>query len=386
MARYGERMNPVLDELGSYAIGDLQEKARAMQEAGERVIDFSIGDPREPTPPFVPAALRGAIPKVSQYPTVPGTAELRGAVADYVQRRFGVAVDPATQVLPTSGSKEAIFLTPLAFIDRARPQAVVFGSPAYPVYHRGARFAGAESVPIRLKGDFVLRSGDVPDDLWERAAMVWSCSPHNPTGATASAADLAALVEKAAASDALLLSDECYTDLYDGEPPASALQVAGDGFGGVVSYFSCSKRSGMTGYRSGAMVGDAELIAALRRLRGSVGVAPAEFVQAAAAAAWADDEHAAERRAIFAEKRKVLAAAFDELGYRVAGGTDAIYLWVEVGDDVAVAAKLLDEGVVVSPGRVFGPGGEGHVRFALVPTVEECRVATEVLRECLRKN
>jgi acetylornithine aminotransferase len=380
------RVNPVLDELGSYAIGDLQEKARAMREAGERVIDFSIGDPREPTPPFVPAALRRAVPEVSQYPTVPGTAELRGAVADYLQRRFDVAADPAGEILPTSGSKEAIFLTALAFIDRAEPQAVVFGSPAYPVYHRGARFAGATSVPVPLAGDFVLRAGDVSDDLWERAAMVWSCSPHNPTGATASASDLAALVEKARATDTLLLSDECYTDLYGGEPPASALQVAGDGFRGVVSYFSCSKRSGMTGYRSGAMVGDADLISALRRLRGSVGVAPAEFVQAAAAAAWADDEHAAERRAIFVQKRKVLAAAFEELGYRLAGGVDAIYLWVEVGDDVAVAARLLDHGVVVSPGRVFGPGGEGYLRLALVPTVEECRLATEVLKACLRKN
>lgn len=380
------RTNPVLDELGSYAIGDLQEKARAMRQAGERVIDFSIGDPREPTPPFIPEALRQAVPEVSQYPTVPGTAGLRGAVADYLQRRFGVAVDPESQVLPTSGSKEAIFHTPLAFIDRDHPQSVVFGSPAYPVYHRGARFAGAESVAVPLSGDFVLRAGDIPQERWDRASMVWSCSPHNPTGATATAADLTGLVETARASDTLLMSDECYTDLYEGEPPASALQVSGDDFTGVLAYFSCSKRSGMTGYRSGAIVGDADLIAAVRQLRGSVGVAPAEFVQAAAAAAWADDDHAADRRRIFAEKRRVLAATFERLGYRVAGGSDAIYLWVEVPDDISIAKTLLEAGVVVSPGRVFGEGGEGYVRLALVPTVEECKAATEVLTECLPKN
>jgi aspartate/methionine/tyrosine aminotransferase len=134
------------------------------------------------------------------------------------------------------------------------------------------------------------------------------------------------------------------------------------------------------------MVGDAELIAALRQLRGSVGAAPPEFVQAAAAAAWADDDHAAARRKIFAEKRRVLAATFERLGYRVAGGSDAIYLWVEVPDDLSIAETLLQEGVVVSPGRVFGPGGEGYVRLALVPTVEECKAATEVLTQCLAKN
>ncbi|MDH3731555.1 MAG: aminotransferase class I/II-fold pyridoxal phosphate-dependent enzyme, partial [Acidimicrobiia bacterium] len=300
--------------------------------------------------------------------------------------RFGVTVDPESQVLPTSGSKEAIFHTPLAFIDRASPRSVVFGSPAYPVYHRGARFAGADSVAVPLSGDFVLRAQDIPPELWDKAAMVWSCSPHNPTGATASPADLEGLVDKARATDTLLMSDECYTDLYQGDPPASALQVSGDGFAGVVSYFSCSKRSGMTGYRSGAMVGDAELIGVLRQLRGSVGVAPAEFVQAAAAVAWSDDAHAAARRDIFAEKRRILGATFEGLGYRVAGGTDAIYLWIAVPDDIAVAATLLEAGVVVSPGRVFGRGGEGHVRLALVPTVEECEAATEVLAECLGKN
>ena len=380
------RVNPVLDELGSYAIGDLQEKARAMAEAGEAVIDFSIGDPDEATPHFIPEALRHAVPEVSNYPTVPGIRRLREAVAGYLGRRFDVDVDPDTQVLPCSGAKEAIFHTPLVFTDRADPGAVVFGSPAYPVYHRGAVFAGAESVAIPLSGDFVLRAGDIERGLWHRANAVWSCSPHNPTGATASLDDLSELVTAGREHGTLLLSDECYTDLYDSEPPASALQAAGPGFVGVLSYFSCSKRSGMTGYRTGAMVGDADVIAAMRTLRGSIGVASPEFIQTAAVAAWSDDDHAAERREIFNAKRHVLAGAFEELGYHVAGGADAIYLWVEVGDDVEVADRLLAGGVVVSPGRVFGPGGEGFIRLALVPTLEECSSATEVLKACLTKN
>ena len=172
----------MLDELGAYVIADLQALARSMREAGERVIDFSIGDPREPTPPFIPEALKAAVPAVSQYPTVAGIAELRSAFAGYLSRRFGVAVDPDTQVIPTSGSKEAIFTTPFAFVDAAGGDAAGFGTPGYPVYERGTRFAGAEALGIRLTGDFVLRASDVPDDAWERLRILWICSPHNPTG------------------------------------------------------------------------------------------------------------------------------------------------------------------------------------------------------------
>ncbi|HSR14184.1 MAG TPA: aminotransferase class I/II-fold pyridoxal phosphate-dependent enzyme [Gemmatimonadales bacterium] len=376
------RRNPVLDELGSYAMTELQALARDLAAAGERVIDFSIGDPREPTPPFIAEALRRAVPEVSQYPTVRGLPELRNAVADYVGRRFGVVVDPATQIVPTSGSKEAIFSTPFAFV--APGDAVVFGTPGYPIYERGTRFAGAEAVGIRLTGDFVLRAGDIPDDVWARTRLVWICSPHNPTGAVTALADLEALLEKARAHDVLLLADECYADLYEGEAPPSVLQVAGEGARGVLSYLSLSKRSGMTGYRSGAFVGDAEAVSALAQLRASVGVAPAEFVQASAVAAWSDDAHAAERREIFARKRAVLAGAFRDMGYGVVASRAGIYLWIEVDDDVGVAKKLLADGVVVSPGSAFGAGGEGHIRLALVPTVEECVEAVEVLERCLK--
>lgn len=377
------KRNPVLDELGTYPISILQEKARDMRARGEFVVDFSIGDPREPTPPFIREALREAVPVVSQYPTVPGLRELRQTIAGYVRRRFGVEVDSETQVLPTSGSKEAIFSTPLALITSGIGEAMVYGTPGYPVYERGALFAGADAVGIRLAGDFVLRAADIPSAAWERAAAVWTCSPHNPTGAITGAADLAELIDACRQHDALLLADECYCDLYEEEPPPSALQVAGPGFAGVVSYLSLSKRSGMTGYRSGAMVGDARAIAALRELRSSVGVASQEFVQAAAVAAWSDDAHAAERRAIFAAKRAVVRKPFEELGHEVVGSRAGIYLWVAVGDDLAVTERLLEGGVVVSPGRIFGAGGEGFIRLALVPTLAETEHAAEVLRSCL---
>jgi succinyldiaminopimelate transaminase len=381
------RLNPVLAELGAYPIALVQERAHAMRAEGRTVIDFSIGDPREPTPAFIPEALRQAVPAVSQYPLTAGTAELREAIAAYVQRRFGVTVDPATQVMPTSGAKEAVFSTPLAFVDRAAGDVVVYGTPGYPIYERGARFAGAATSPVVLSGDFVLRHDQVPDEVWERARLLWTCTPHNPTGAVTSLDDLGRLVERARDAGVLLLSDECYADVYEPgafpDGPASALQAAGPGASGVLCFLSCSKRSGMTGYRSGAVVGDPEAIAALKKLRSATGTASPDFVQAAAAAAWSDDAHPAQRREIFAEKRRILRDAFTAIGMETIASHAGLYLWVAVGDDLAATERLLEGGVVVSAGRFFGEGGEGYLRLALVPTAEQCRAAVEVVQRCL---
>ncbi len=376
-------LNPILSAMGGYPLAEIQMRARELREAGKPLIDFSIGDPREPTPRFIRDALIASVPAVSQYPTTVGLAELRQAIADYLHRRFGVSADPATQIIPTTGSKEGIFHTPFAFVEPGAGQSVVYGTPGYPVYERGALFAGARLDPIRLEGDFVLRASDIRDEIWNRARLVWSCSPHNPTGSITSVAELAELLERSRAEGALFLSDECYVDVYEDDPPGSVLQVAGADLAGTVAFYSCSKRSGMTGYRSGAIIGDAEAIAALVALRSSAGVAPAEFVQAAAVAAWSDDEHAAERRAIFAAKRAVLRRAFDELGLEIVASTAALYLWVAVDDDLAATGRLLERGIVVSAGRAFGPGGEGYIRLALVPTLEECEDAVDVLVECL---
>jgi succinyldiaminopimelate transaminase len=381
------QLNPVLENLGAYPIATVHERAQALRDAGVRVIDFSIGDPREPTPEFIVAALKDGVPEVSQYPLTIGLPELRGAVADYVERRFGVVVDPGTQVIPTSGSKEAIFTTPLAFIDAAGGDTVVLPTPGYPVYERGARFAGAAVHPVQLESDFVMRAADIPDEVWERARMVWTCTPNNPTGSVTDVADLEALLARARAHDALFLSDECYADIYETDVypqgPASALQVAGEGASGLLCYLSCSKRSGMTGYRSGAVVGDAEAIAALKRLRTTTGTASPDFVQAAAVAAWSDDVHAAQRRDLFARKRKIVRAAFDSAGVETVESHAGLYLWVAVEDDLAAAAALLEEGVVVSPGRFFGPGGEGFLRLALVPSLDDCAAAAEIVLRSL---
>ena len=378
------KVNPVLDELGTHGVAAVQQRARDLRAAGVRIIDFSIGDPREPTPRMIPEALVGAVPEVSQYPTTKGLPELRSAIADYVARRFGVEVDPDTQIMPTSGSKEAIFSTPLAFVDRARSDLVTWATPGYPIYERGARLAGARGNPIVLTGDFVFRPDMVDERAWEESVMVWTCSPHNPAGTTMDRTTVEAFVHRAHQSETWLCADECYVDLYESEPPASVLEFAGPGAPGVLSFLSLSKRSGMTGYRSGAVVGDATAIARLMSLRTATGTASPEFVQAAAIAAWSDDEHARERREVFAAKRNVLRRAFGAAGLEVVGSEAGLYLWLRVDDDVDATSRLLDHRVVVSPGRAFGSGGEGYIRLALVPTLDECAEAAEAVVTCLK--
>ncbi|MDE0437492.1 MAG: aminotransferase class I/II-fold pyridoxal phosphate-dependent enzyme [bacterium] len=375
------RVNPILSRIGSHSITAIQDRARHLRDTGRPLVDFSIGDPREPTAPFIPAALKEAVPAISQYPTVAGLPGLRQSIAGYVERRFGVVVDPETEVQPTTGSKESIFSTPLAFVDRDAGDGVIWPTPGYPIYERGGRLAGAVPLPVALSGDFVFRVDDVPAEAWEQARIVWLCSPHNPSGAVMPLDELTRFRERAARHDVLLCSDECYVDLYDGEPPHSMLQTGGTE--GVIVYFSLSKRSGMTGYRSGAMVGDARAISALRALRTGTGTAPPEFTQAAAIAAWSDDGHVAERRELFRRKREILIKAFADLGYPTVASEAGLYVWLKVPDDVAMTERLLDEGVVVSPGRVFGPGGEGYIRLALVPTLDQCEQAVEVVANCL---
>ena len=377
------KVNPVVESMGMHLIGALAEHARQMRAEGKRVLDFSIGDPREPTPPFIPEALRAAVPEISQYPTTAGLPELREAIAGYLKRRFSVEVNPDTQIIPTSGSKEAIFSTALAFVDRSRGDTVAWPTPGYPIYERGARLAGAMARPVKLGADFIFRAHDLEAEAWRQAALVWTCSPHNPAGSITSRQDLADLVHAARDGGALLCSDECYADIYDDMAPASVLEVAGQGAEGVLAYFSLSKRSGMTGYRSGVIVGDAEAIRLIKLLRTSTGTASPEFVQRAAIAAWSDDDHVAERRQIFGQKRRILGAACEAAGLLVVGSEGGIYLWVRVSDDLEVSNRLLTQGVLVTPGRAFGPGGEGYIRLALVPPLDECDEAAEVLSKCL---
>lgn len=375
-------MHPLLSELGSYPLAAYQDLVRELAAGPEPLHDFSIGDPREPTPALIRDALHAGVPLVSRYPTAAGLPALRRAIADWVERRFKIAVDPDTEVLPTAGSKEAIFHAPLGLLDpRGDRTAVVWGTPGYPVYGRGQRFAGGTSDPVALRPDdgWRLELDRLGADRLDRACLAWLNYPHNPTGATVDHDFYVRALSTARDRGLVLASDECYVDVYPSgdDPPGSLLQAAGDDRSGVLVAFSLSKRSGMTGYRSGALVGDAALIAAQRTLRPNIGTASPEFVQHAAIAAWSDDAHVAERREIFDRKRAIMLAFADREGLTVSGSTATFYVWLRApgGDDVAYAEALLRERVVVSPGRAFGDAGRGWLRLALVPSADGCAAA-----------
>ena len=372
--------NPALARLGGYPLARLQDLANELRADGQPLHDFSIGDPDEPTPAFIRQALIDAVTEVSRYPTAAGQRPLREAIAGFVRRRHGVEVDPDLHVLPGAGGKEAVFHLPLAVLDPCGDRrAVIWGDPGYPVYGRGALFAGGASDPVELTHDrgWLLELGSLTPQRLDAACIAWVNYPHNPTGAVADLDYYRSQLEIARRHDILLASDECYQEIYFDTPPPSLLEASDGDFTGMLAVLSLSKRSGMTGYRAAAMVGDPELIARLRTLRPNIGTASPDFVQAAAAAAWSDDDHVVERRAIFAAKREIVLTFLAKAGIEVSGSDATFYVWFRApdGDDAGYAEALLRERVIASPGRAFGPAGRGWLRLALVPSVDGCRAA-----------
>lgn len=375
-------MNERLQNLPTYPMVRLAAWRQQLEAAGRTVYDFGTGDPREPTPALLRQALVDGIDAVSQYPPNQGTRGLREAVAGYLQRRFEVTVDPEEEVVATFGSKEALFHLPMTFVQvPSDKDLVVYGEPAYPVYEIGALFAEARTHAVQLgpRDDYQMDPDALPDGVLQRAAVVFLNYPHNPSGHKLSDDLFRRWVEVQREFGFVLVSDECYVDLnYEGERPKSLLQFGREG---CLVVHSLSKRSGMTGYRSGFVAGDAKLIATYRRFRASMGTAPQTFVQAAAEVAWTDTEHVEQRLQVFAEKRRVLLAMAKQKGLTVHGSEAGLYLWLEIPSaavsDEQYAQRCREQGILVAPGSFFGKGQERFVRLALVPTLDECRAAAE---------
>jgi succinyldiaminopimelate transaminase len=381
------RISPTLSGMATYPFVHLEEARRRLVAEGREVLDFGKGDPQEPTDARIRKALVDSLGERSSYPLAEGLPELRRAAASWVARRFGGELDPDREIVPTYGSKEAIFSLAQVLVDSdSDKRLVVTTEPGYPVQERGAAFAGADTVALPLRGE----NGFLPDldaldeATWRRVAIFWVNYPNNPTGATAPLAFYQELAELAAHYDFALASDEAYTELWFDEPPVSALQASDRSR--AIAFHTLSKRSSMTGYRSGFVAASPDVIAALKAYRPTVGTAPQEFVQRASIVAWGDEEHVARTRATYRRKRELLVPVLERKGYRIAGSAATMYLWVELPESVgsdAFALGLLDHGIVVSPGTFFGPSGEGYVRIALVPTEDECRRAAAILEEVL---
>jgi acetylornithine aminotransferase len=380
-------LSPVLRATATYPFVRLNNAVAERRARGLEVIDLGMGDPREPTDSAILDALRNGVRKRMGYPAAVGLPELRDAVAAWVGRRFGVALDPGSQIIPTLGSKEAIFSFAQVVLDPpAGRDTVVVSEPGYPVPGRGAAFAGARVVelPLLERHGFIPELDHVHDEVWDRAALVWLNSPNNPTGAIASLDYYARLAALARERGFVLAADEAYSELWFEAQPASVLQLPD--LANVVAFNTLSKRSSMTGFRSGFVAGDPALIGALRQFRPNIGTAPQEFVQRASVVAWGDEAHVARARDAYRRKRDLLLGVLRRKGLRDAGGPATMYLWIAVPEgetSESHAARLLERGVLVTPGVYLGPSGEGYVRYALVPTEDECARAAEILEEVL---
>ncbi len=379
------QLSPALAAMAAYPFVRLDEAKAAARAHGVDLVDFGMGEPNEETDPAIRAALREAVAPKLPYPRATGLPELRSAIAAWLRLRFGVELDPETEIVPTLGSKEAIFSFAQAVV-RPGKDLVAIPEPAYPVYERGALVAGARPCPVPLLEErgFLPDLDAIPEETWARLACFWVNYPNNPTGAVAPVSLYDQLAARAAAHDFLVCSDEAYSEIWFDETPVSALQAADRSR--IVVFNTLSKRSSMPGYRSGFVAGPAAVVAALKAFRPTVGTAPQEFVQRASIVAWSDEEHVRRTRALYRRKRDLLRPALEAKGLRVAGSEASFFLWVAVprGEtSEGFAERLLGHGIVVAPGSYFGPAGEGYVRLALVPTEEECARAAAIIEEVL---
>src|SRR5256886_15085646 len=359
-------LSPTLAATGTYPFVKLEEAKRRLAAQGVELIDVGKGDPREPTDRMIRQAVADSLTEISTYPLAEGLPELRSAVAGWCSRRFGVELDPDIEIVPTYGSKEAIFLLAQILIDRdGDRRLVVTTQPGYPVPDRGAAFAGADVLQLPLlEGNGFLPDLDaVGAATWRQAAIVWINYPNNPTGVVAPLDFLERLADLSAEHGFLLAADEAYTELWFDVAPHSALETRTHG--NVAVFNTLSKRSSMTGYRSGFVAASPDLIAALKQFRPSVGTAPQEFVQRASIVAWNDEEHVDCTRAAYRRKREALLPTLARKGIRVAGSDATMYLWLEVPageSSETFAGRMLEHGLIRSPGAFFGPARGGHWR------------------------
>ena len=391
-------MNPNLSRLEPYPFQKLAALlAGVTPNSSLRPISLSIGEPKHETPQFIRDILINQLGGLSSYPATLGSDALRGTIANWIRQRYQVEkIDPARQILPVNGSREALFAFAQAVIDgsRERPAAVA-PNPFYQIYEGAIILAGAEPYFINLlpDNDFALDLQQLPDEVWRRTQLIYVCSPGNPTGKVMTLSEWRALFELSDRHGFIIASDECYSEIYfdNAHPPLGGLEAAqrlgrGD-FRRLVAFSSLSKRSNVPGMRSGFVAGDADILAKFLLYRTYHGCAMNPAVQAASAAAWQDEHHVVENRRLYRQKfEKAQAILASETVVEIPDG--AFYLWLRTPiADTQFAKQLFEQyNVTVVPGsylareaRGINPG-RNFIRVALVAPVDECLEATQRLK------
>jgi N-succinyldiaminopimelate aminotransferase len=374
-------LNPLLERLKPYPFEKLRALVGDMSGGRRAEIDLSIGEPKHPTPALVKDALAGALDGLASYPLTAGTPELRAAIAGWLARRYGIpAPDPAAEVLPVNGSREALFAFAQTVLDPSGGTArVVCPNPFYQIYEGAALLGGATPVYG-------------PPASWEGVQLLYACSPANPSGKVMGLEDWQRLFELSDRHGFVIASDECYSEIYFDRAPLGALEAAfqlkRNDYRRLVVFSSLSKRSNAPGMRSGFVAGDAALLEKFRLYRTYHGSAMSLAVQKASIAAWNDEEHVRENRRLYAEKFDAVLPVLK--AERPGGG---FYVWLRTPiDDTEFVRRLRHEyNVLVLPGSFLGREVDGtnpganHVRIALVAPLKDCVAAAERINQLLRK-
>lgn len=381
-------MNPDLNRLHPYPFEKLRVLLEDVTPAALAPIRLSIGEPRHRTPAFIREALAANLDGLSIYPTTQGTDALRGAIAEWMGRRYGLAgINPQTEVLPVTGTREALFAFAQCVIDTTKSAKVVSPNPFYQIYEGAALLAGAEVVYLNSLPDnnFAFDLDALPETVLREVQLVYVCSPGNPTGRVVTVAEWQRLFELSDRYGFVIASDECYSEIYfdDAARPVGALQAAAQlgrtDFRNIVMFSSLSKRSNVPGLRSGFVAGDAELMRAFHAYRTYHGCAMSTAVQAASVAAWNDEAHVEENRRLYREKFAVIVPML-EPHLEVSVPDAGFYLWARTPiPDTEFARRLVAEyNVTVLPGSFLAREadginpGAGFVRIALVAEPAEC--------------
>lgn len=387
-------VNPDLGKLQPYPFERLRKLLSGiMRPVGLEPINLSIGEPKHPTPPFILEAYAEALPGIASYPATAGEPQLRDAIAEWAIRRFRLsALNPSTQVLPVTGTREALFAIAQTVIDRSRPARVVAPNPFYQIYEGAAILAGARPTYLSTTADdgFRMPFEDVTPEQWRDVQLVYVCSPSNPTGRVMTLVEWRQLFALADRYGFVIASDECYSEIYfdESKPPLGSLQAATklgrDRFENLVMFSSLSKRSSVPGMRSGFVAGDPEVLKKFLLYRTYHGTAMSPAVQQASIAAWQDEAHVIENRRLYAEK---FAQATPVIASRLPCKMPdaAFYLWARTPiSDVQYTQRLYEQtNVTVLPGSFLSRGAEagnpgaGYVRIALVSSVAEAAEAAD---------
>ncbi len=381
--------------IAPYAFAQVDRMVSELRKKGINPIDFGVGDPLDPTPKFILNTEKKALEKhkKSGYPSYIGLEEFRRSISHWMKKRFGVSLDPNTEITSNIGSKEGIFHFPFGFINPG--DYVLMPSPGYPPYKTGTIFSGGIPYyyPILKENDFYPDFDSFPKKILKKTKILWLNYPNSPTGKLATKKFYKKAIEFAEKHNIIIASDECYSEIYFEKKPYSILEF---GQKNIIVFQSLSKRSCMTGHRIGFACGDAKIIETFRQVKTNIDSGTPNFIQEGAIAALSDEKHVKKSRIKYQEKRDILIKALSSLGLKTEKPESTFYIWQEVPSgetSLSFAKKLLHENIaiVITPGEWISeicnykgenihPGGN-YIRFALVPEKKDVILAAKRLKK-----